>query len=97
VSDYVPGRYSGFKNIVYWCATKRRNWWGAVAFVVCVVAAAAAVLLAIAKYGVDSAVPWAVGLGAYGLLGLAVVVLVGLSLHWGFQLIPDEKSPLDSP
>lgn len=33
MSDYVPGRYTGFKNLVYWMATKRRNWPAAVVVV----------------------------------------------------------------
>jgi len=96
VSDYVPGRYSGFKNFVYWSATKRHNWWGGIAFVAYVAVASAAVVAAIARDGVGSALPWVIGLAAFALLGLIVVVLVALSLHWGFPLIPEENSRSDT-
>lgn len=92
VSDYVPGRYSGCKNFVYWMATKRHNWWAGAALLVYVVLASLAVVAAIARDGAGSGLPWAIGLGALALLALFVLVLLGFSLHWGFALVPDERS-----
>ncbi len=89
MSDYTPGRYTGFKNLVYWMATKRRNWWALAIFLAYVGVAAVSVGIALADRGTRSALPWVIGVGAYGALGLVAVVLIGLSLHWGFDLFPD--------
>jgi uncharacterized membrane protein len=91
MSDYEAGRYTGFKNFVFWMATKRRNWWVGVFVVLYWLAVAAAVVLSIAKRGVQSALPWVILVGAFGLMLVLVVVLVGFANHWGFPLVPDRE------
>ena len=87
--DYEPGRYTGFKNFVYWMATKRRNWLAGGFVLVYWLVTAVAFVVAIVNPGARSILPWAIGLGVLGFV--VDVLLAGLSLHWNFPLVPERK------
>jgi uncharacterized membrane protein YhdT len=92
MSDYVPGRYSGFKNFIYWMATKRRNWAVGAFVLVYLVVTVIAATLAVVNDGAESGLPWIIGLGAIALLTVATVVVLGFSLYWQCPLLPEPDS-----
>lgn len=69
--------------------TKRRNWLGRALVLVYWLAAAVAVLVSLNDRGAQSALPSAIGLGAFGLIIVVAGGLLAFALYWNFPLFPD--------